>query len=172
MRWRRWVLRWSVLGLLSLPAAIAAQEDVPDAAPAIPTAGAAHQVGAGAGIEVHGLALGGLTVSDPPLHVVGGVMLQVGVGRIGALGLGMRGLGTLGSGRGGYESTLLGGALAVRLLRAGVLDLSAFGGYAHYGEVGWSGIERSAPGPLFGAVATIRAGSVAIGLAFTDLVSR
>ena len=114
-------------------------------------------------VHARGFALGSIGTDIDRLHYAGGGLLQVGYRRVSVLGLGMLG------GGGDYESLLAGGGLAVRLVTAGPLELTAFGGYGLYSEEGWSGIERDAGGVLAGAMVAVRLGAFRVALAFSDL---
>lgn len=173
----RWAHLLATLGVVAGPTALAAQGAAPGAVPRHEAAPLesddARQASApGVGLEVHGLALGGITAvragmsSLDSMHYAGGAIVQVEVRRFGVMGLGMLGRG------GEYESTLVGAALSVRVLTAGPLELTGFGGYGWYSEEGWTGIRRDSGGPLFGGLAMLRAGRVAIGVALTDLTGR
>ncbi|MFS8637539.1 MAG: hypothetical protein FWJ74_05595 [Gemmatimonadota bacterium] len=120
----------------------------------------------GGGPQVRVQALGAVAMSRARPHYAGGGLVQLGVGPASVIGLGMAGTG------GRYESLLGGGAIGLRLLRIGPVDLTGFGGYGIYREEGWSGIRRDAGGVLMGGLAAVDFGAVAITLGALQLMGR
>lgn len=148
----------------SAAAGLAAQQTGPDADPeAPPAAGVQEQERPGLlGVQL----VGGLTAYTNAPHATVGGLLHVHVGDWSLLSLGMMGWG------GDYDSLLYGGALGRHLTHAGPVALSVFGGFAYYHEVGWSGVERSATGPLFGGIATLDLHPLKLSVIFSDLLGR
>ena len=120
-------------------------------------------------------ALGGVTTLRPEagtagsggafedMHASGGAMARVHIGDWGLLGLGAYGTG------GDYESILAGGGLSRRVVGFGPASIAVFGGYGYYREVGATEIERSATGPLFGAILSLDLNPLVLSLTASDL---
>jgi hypothetical protein len=110
--------------------------------------------------------VGGLTTYIDAPHAAVGVMARAHRGPWSLLALGTVGKGAE------YDSQMYGGGLARHVLRRGSIDFSALAGYAYYHESYWTGIARSAPSPLLGAVATMHRGRLTLSLTFLDLFGR
>jgi hypothetical protein len=136
------------------------------------SAQAAPAPSAGAMPDAHLLVLGGATLQrtdggidadPPPPHLALGLTAGAARQGWGLLALAMGGRG------GDHHSTLLGGAASRRVARGAGWSLLLFGGYGIYGERGYTGIERDAPGFLFGATARWRVGPLTLAGVYSHL---
>lgn len=84
-------------------------------------------------------------------------------------GWGVLGMGSFGTGS-RYESMLYAGALTRDAVTFSGVTLLGFLGYGRYREVGWTDIDRSASGPLFGATARYGVGSFVASVTLSDLI--